>query len=227
MSGGHTTCWDLVQTAANGHAGSREELTTQYLPVVRDALAARWAAGPLRGEVDDAVQEVFVECFRKGGALQRARPDAGSGFRGFLFGVTRNVALRFERQHMRRLDAAATQELEASKIPGDDVGLSVAFDSAWAGAMVRRARQLQTERANEKGEAARRRVAILELRFQEDLPIREIAQLLEQDPAYVHHQYAQARKEFRTALEDVVREHQQLGPGQAVAAECERLLDLL
>jgi hypothetical protein len=45
-----------------------------------------------------------------------------------------------------------------------------------------------------------RRVELLRLRFQDSLPIRDIAMLWNEDPASVHHEYATARKEFSTAL---------------------------
>jgi RNA polymerase sigma-70 factor (ECF subfamily) len=88
---------------------------------------------------------------------------------------------------------------------------------------VREAVALHARRASERGEDAVRRVEILRLRFAEDLPVREIARRLEADPARVHHQYAQARQEFREVLRDVVRFHHP-GEAGAVDAECARLL---
>jgi hypothetical protein len=42
------------------------------------------------------VEETFVECFRRGGALEVEGAGRVPGFRAFLIGVTRNVARRFE-----------------------------------------------------------------------------------------------------------------------------------
>jgi len=42
------------------------------------------------------VQETFVECFRRGGALEAAGAGRVPALRAFLIGVTRNVARRFE-----------------------------------------------------------------------------------------------------------------------------------
>ena len=63
------TCWTLIRAAAAGQAAEREEFSRRYLAPVRAYLAARWRASPILGELDDAVQEVFVACFREGGAL--------------------------------------------------------------------------------------------------------------------------------------------------------------
>ena len=60
------------------------------------SLAARWRSSSQSSELDDAVQEVFVECFRAGGVLKRVDASRPGGLRPFLFGVVRNVALRFE-----------------------------------------------------------------------------------------------------------------------------------
>ena len=49
--------------------------------------------------------------------------------------------------------------------------------------------------------------AILRLRFEQGLPIREIAALWKVDAAKLHHEYAKARNEFREALVEVVAFH--------------------
>src|SRR5262249_31179656 len=97
-----STCWTTLRDAAAGGGPAREEFASRYAPMVRAYLAARWRASPLLQELDDAVQEVFVECLRQGGALQNARADRPGGFRPFLYGLVRNVALRFERARARR-----------------------------------------------------------------------------------------------------------------------------
>jgi DNA-directed RNA polymerase specialized sigma24 family protein len=77
-------------------------------------LAARWRGSHLRPDLDDAVQEVFVECFRQGGALEAAGDGRVPSFRAFLCGVVRNVAHRFESRPVRIAgplpDVAATEE---------------------------------------------------------------------------------------------------------------------
>jgi RNA polymerase sigma-70 factor (ECF subfamily) len=96
MPTSESTCWTVIRAAAAGSPADREELARRYLGVVRAYLAARWRGSGLRSDLDDAVQEVFVECFRSGGALEAAGAGRVPSFRAFLYGVIRNVARRFE-----------------------------------------------------------------------------------------------------------------------------------
>ena len=101
MPAPESTCWTGIRAAAAGSAGDREEVARRYLAVIRAYLAARWRGSPLRPDLDDAVQEVFVECFRQGGALEAAGAGRVPSFRAFLYGVVRNVARRFESRPVR------------------------------------------------------------------------------------------------------------------------------
>lgn len=209
----------MIRGAAEGRLADRDEFARRYEPVVRAYLAARWRDAGLLGEIDDTAQEVFLDCFRDGGALERAEPGRPGGFRAFLYGVVRNVALRAERER-----AKGGLPLDSSfDAPDAQRTLSDAFDRAWAQALLRQAARLMEERARAAGPDARRRVEILRLRFREDLPIREIARLWNADAARLHHEYATAREEFRAALRDVVAEHQPGPPGEA-EREAERLI---
>jgi len=204
-----STCWTVIRAAAAGSPAEREELARRYLGTVRSYLAARWRGTPLRGELDDATQAVFVECFRQGGVLDAAGSGRVPGFRAFLYGVIRNVARRFESRPVRLADSLA-------EIATDDDGQSRLFDRTWAQAIMAEAGQLQRDRAAERGADALQRVELLRLRFEENLPIRDIALRWATDPAIVHKSYALARKEFRSALLEVVAFHH---PGSAVGLE--------
>ncbi len=212
-----TTCWTVIRGAAQGRPKDREEFARRYEPVVRAYLGARWRASGLKGEIDDAAQEVFLDCFKDGGALERADEGRPGGFRAFLYGVVRNVAARAERERGR-----GGLPLEAD-LPSRDRTLSDAFDRAWAEALMRQAARLMEARAFAAGSEAQRRVEILRLRFGEEMPIRDVARLWNADAAKVHHEYATAREEFRAALYDVVAEHQG-GPRSDVEREAERLI---
>ena len=142
------TRWTVVFGAARGEAAAREEFARSYNPIVRRSLEARWRGTPLAREIDDAVQEVFLDCLREGGALTRVDPERG-GFRGFLYGVTRNVALRQERAHHRNREQSAGGDIDLDHIAGEDERLSVAFDRAWASHLLEQAALLQAERAQE------------------------------------------------------------------------------
>ncbi|MBX9578727.1 MAG: hypothetical protein K2X87_00320, partial [Gemmataceae bacterium] len=66
------TCWTLIRDAAGGDQAARDRFARVYLPVVRAYLVARWRAAPRPPDADDAAQDVFVECFRAGGLLEKA-----------------------------------------------------------------------------------------------------------------------------------------------------------
>jgi len=209
----------MIRAAAAGSPVEREELARRYLGIVRAYLAARWRGTSLREELDDATQAVFVECFRQGGVLDVAGTGRVPGFRAFLYGVIRNVARRFESRPIRVADPLPD-------IATDEAGQSQRFDRTWARAIMAEAAELQRTRAIERGAEALQRVELLRLRFEEDLPIRDIALRWATDPATVHKSYALARKEFRSALLELVAFHH---PGSAVALEEEaaRLLKVL
>ena len=214
------TCWTLIRDAAAGDRFARDRFARVYRPVVRAYLAARWRAVRHPPDVDDAAQDVFVECFRTGGLLEKADGDRPGGFRAFLLGATRNVARRHEAR--RRPVGPIPPDL-----PAEDTGLEQAFDKAWARALLREAASAQQRAADQAGPAAVRRVLLLRLRFQDGLPIREIAARWGEDAAKLHHEYATARAEFRTALRTVVGFHH---PGAAVGEldrACAELLAVL
>ena len=94
--GDETTCWSLIRRASAGEDDGRLLFAGRYEPFVRALLAARWRGSARVNEIDDAVQDVFLECFRSGGVLSRAGEDRVPAFRAFLVGVVRNVARRIE-----------------------------------------------------------------------------------------------------------------------------------
>jgi RNA polymerase sigma factor (sigma-70 family) len=216
-----STCWTVIAAVAAGSPGGRAEFARRYGPVVRAYLAARWRSCQSQQDLDDAMQEVFVECFKADGVLERADESRG-GFRGFLLGAVRNVARRLEGARARRRE----QPLSLEDIADDDPGPARAFERAWATALFREAGRLQEEKAQMAGEAAHRRVELLRLRFHDRLPIREIARRWGTDPAVVHHEYARARREFKAALMEVIAFHHAGAPAEIEEA-CADLLACL
>src|SRR5215510_9939114 len=219
MSTPESTCWTVISAAAGGSRSDREELARRYLGTVRTYLAARWRGSALCDDLDDATQEVFVECFRQGGAVEVAGAGRVPAFRAFLSGVVRNVARRFESRPVRA--AGPLPEIAA-----DDASQSRLFERTWAQAIMSEAARLQRQRAAEGGPEAAQRVELLRLRFEENLPIRAIAQLWGTDAARLHHAYAQARKEFKAALLEVVAFHHPGSPAE-VEREAASLLTAL
>jgi RNA polymerase sigma-70 factor (ECF subfamily) len=97
--------------------------------------------------------------------LEAAGAGRVYGFRTFLYGVIRNVARRFEDRQRHPVELPeAVESNEASQ--------SRLFDRTWARAIMAEAARLQRDRAAERGPEAIRRVELLRLRFEEDLPIR-------------------------------------------------------
>lgn len=205
METGNSTCWTLIDGAVAGGAAARARFAQRYEPAVRAYLIARWRQLDRRGELDDAVQDVFLECFRPDGALDRLDGRHPGGFRAFLYGIVRNVALRIEAKRARDDIRRAGGESHIGQLNADETQLSQVFDRAWAQAVMREAAELQAGRANEMGEAAVRRVELLRLRFHDGLPIRDIAERWQADPVHVHREYSKARQEFRHSLLEVMR----------------------
>ena len=202
----HSTCWTIVRGAASGRIADREEFARRYSSLVQAYLRKRWRESQLAALIDDASQEIFLELFRTGGALDRFDPERTGSFRGFLYGVIRNVARRFEeREHARERVKPAGSALKA--FPKDEAALSRVFDRMWALSVIREAIQLHRERQKNSDESSRRRVKILELRFGDGMPIRDIARKWSLDPARVHKEYARAREEFKAALGEVLSFH--------------------
>ena len=166
---------------------------------MRAYLAARWRGSRLIQELDDTVQDVFIECLRQGGLLDRAKADRPGRFRAFLYGAVRNVALRVEARQARQHEREPGEAIDIDFLPGQDKALSRVFDRTWAKTVVRQAAEHLSELAEQRGEAQRRRVELLRLRFHEEMPIREIARLWNVNPVVLHHEYARARQGFRSA----------------------------
>ncbi len=147
--------------------------------------------------------------------------------RAFLYGVVRNVALRrAESAQACGKEQAPPDGFDPGQVAANDTRLSLAFDRAWARALVAQAAAQMAAEAERADAAARGRVELLRLRFHEGLPIREIARRRGCDPDAVHRDYARARQEFRAALTAVVAFHHPGTPAE-VERTCGELLAIL
>jgi RNA polymerase sigma-70 factor (ECF subfamily) len=216
----------MIQGAAQGLSDQQEEFAGRYAPVVRAYLLARWARPPQRDDMDDALQEVFVQCFRKGGALSRADRARPGGFRAFLYGVVRNVALKFETRARKRWNRGPQGTVDLDAVPGSEEALSRIFDRAFAMSVLREARDRLAAGSREAGGNAQRRFDLLMLRFHEGMTIREIALLWGVEVGALYAEQAKACMDFRTALAEVIGSHHPGTPGE-VRRQCEELLTLL
>jgi len=218
-----STCWSVIQAAAAGSMDDRAHFVDRYASLIRDYLAARWRQSPCAGELEDAVQEVFIDCFKPAGVLARADAAQSGGFRAFLYGVVRMTALRVETRYARQRQRQPAEEVNLDEIADSEQSLSEVFDRAWVRTLVREAAQVQAERARGADESAVRRVELLRLRFQDGMPIRAIAELWNVEAAWLHHEYARAREEFRAALREVVAFHHPGTPAE-IERECANLI---
>jgi RNA polymerase sigma factor (sigma-70 family) len=219
----HSTCWELVHDAAHGREAARSEFAIRYEAPVRRYLGYRWRSGRLRESVDDAVQEVFLEFFRRDGALSRVEPDRSGGFRAFLYGVVQNVARRVEDREFRRQREISPSVVWKEGPAADDPTLSLVFDRAWLDTVLGQAVQYLEERAQEDA-AARKRVEILKLRFGDGRPYKEIAGELGIPVSAIYREAEQAREEFKRSLFDVVARDSGGSPA-SIERECREILE--
>ena len=218
------TCWTVLRAASTGDADARSTFARRYEPMIRFFLAARWRGRALAAEVGDATQEVFVECLKPSGVLERA--DAGRGdFRALLGAVARNVARRFEARAIERGRVRPEDSAWLQQVACDDAGQATVFDRSWAHALVDEASARYRALAAKDGEAGRRRIELLERRFGSDEAIREIAAAWNVPTQDLHNAYKKARKEFYRCLREVVAFHR---PGTTdLDGECRALLGML
>lgn len=224
LSPSPSTAWEVIQAAASGSPSARAEFVQRYGAFIRQQLAARWQRSPLLAQIDDAQQEVFVECLKPQGVLARADASVPEGFRALLGAVVRNVALRTETRLQRQ---RCVDEVPASQLAADTSTVGRSFDRQWAVELLRTAAEEQARHAASAGEAAVRRVELLRLRFEEGLSIPDIAARWDRDASYVHHQYAKARADFQRALLAVLAARYPDLPADQLREQCQQLVLLL
>jgi DNA-directed RNA polymerase specialized sigma24 family protein len=91
------TCWTLIHAAAADDGPARDHFARLYEPIARAYFTTRWQRSPVLPSLDDAVQDVFVECFKSQGVLNKVTDVPPNSFRIFFHGVLRNIA----RRHVR------------------------------------------------------------------------------------------------------------------------------
>lgn len=199
-----STCWSVVLGAAAGDPTMRDEFCRRYEPVIRAYLSARWRMARDHEALADATQEVFVQCFREHGALQRIDPQREGGMRAFLYGVTAKTALDFERRGARWHRDAKGGNVDLQQVERSEVTLSAAFDKAWAAMIGREARRLLATRAAAGSEATRRRFFLLEQRYYHGRAPRDLAPTVGLDPQRISEILTEAKAEYRAALLEVM-----------------------
>ena len=131
------TCWTLIQSASAGSEEDREQFAARYVAIVRMYLAHRWRGTSMLSELDDAIQEVFLELFREGGVLDVVQERRPNSFRSFLYGVSRNVARRREKDIGRQRRRYPAVDIDPERHEAEEASQSRVFDRAWAQAIFR------------------------------------------------------------------------------------------
>jgi len=198
-----STSWSLVTSAASGNRADGDAFTRQYAPLIRRYLAARWNLASQHDQVVEGCQEVLMQLFKPDGALAKADRTAGE-FRGFLYGVVRNVALMIERKERRRRRLVGSESaFDPETVEDSEATLSQVFDRGWAEMLAEEARRRLAVRL---GEERRDAYTCLELRYVDGLPPREIAKRVGRDVKEIYQLLRSARSEYRAALLDVMAE---------------------
>lgn len=193
----------MILGAAAGSPPHRETFGRRYAPAICAYLAARWHLAPDSDSVQDACQDVMVECFKAGGALSRADATYRGGFRAYLYGIVRNVALMAERRFARRREVDLGANFDPDAIGSDEPTLSLAFDRAFAIAVTREARELMARRSV-RSPVAEQRYRALALQFENGQAPRDLAVAMALPVERVYELLKEARREYREALLDVM-----------------------
>lgn len=220
------TSWTLVLGAAAAQTPEQSAFCERYAPVIRAYLAARWRLPHDHEDVADATQEVFLQCFRKGGVLQRVDRRHPGGFRPYLYGTIRNVALMTERKRSRCREENERSSFELDRVLDSGSSPSSTYDRAWALMIVRQAGDLMVRRAGQEKDGPRRAEA-LKLKCVEGIPAREIAERLELDVGDVYRMLRCFRAEFRDALLEVMASYHPNDSTEELRARCAELLELV
>jgi DNA-directed RNA polymerase specialized sigma24 family protein len=221
-----STAWSMIVAAGAGELGARDRFARTYGGVIRAYLAARWRLPAAHDAVDDGTQEVFVQCFKQGGALHRVDPDGPARFRSYLYAVVKHVADRIERTNGVRRTPQEGAGPGLDDLERGDATLSRVFDRAWVAMLTRRAWLLMASRL-EAGGSGGERLRILDLRFQQGLAPAAIAARLQLDAGHVYQQLRNAKRDFRAALLEVVGSYHPGATAAEVESRCAALVELL
>jgi RNA polymerase sigma factor (sigma-70 family) len=213
--------------AAGGDPTEQAVFAAVYGELVRKWLWFRWRHGPLRGLIEDAVQEVFVECLRPGGALQHLDPGrAVHGPAAFLRGVVQHVAQRIERSEARRLRTIRERLADSPTVRPDPPEQG---DADWARARIATALDM-LDRGDRASPPHRSLRQFLRLHFEDGLPVRAIARLWHEPAQRVQETRRRACRRFRDCLVRVVQGKDpghQAGPEETGASVAREVLQLL
>ncbi|PRQ01154.1 RNA polymerase sigma factor [Enhygromyxa salina] len=182
----HTDAELLAAWAAGDTLSGSRLFDRHYSSVYR--FFANKLPGP--SEIEDLVQQTFMACIES-----RARYRGDASFRTFLFGIARNILLRYLRDARKHSVDVASTSLA-------DCGLGVT-----SVLHLRREQQLLL--------TALRHIPIdsqvvLEMSYWEQMPAREIGEALNESEAAIRGRLRKAKLELRGAVEGLARTRSEL-----------------
>lgn len=205
------TSWQLVGLAGTDADGARRAFALRYESFVRRVLAKRWLGTEYGVDFDDAIQDVFVECFKAGGVIEKADPARGASFRTLLFQVTSHVAARFERT--RRRDRAHTHDVTPpDDVPAPDLSGYEAVTREEVSDLVREAHRRM---ATHHDAVVRERATLLDRHTCRGESILSIAGGDHAAAARLHREHSKAKKEWKAYLVEVVKGEYRVPEGEA------------
>lgn len=192
--------WRLAHAAARGDERARADFWQRYSHSVRLWLWFRWCHTSRRNLIDDAAQEVFLECFRPGGALAHLdRARAHHGLEAYLRGVVRNVACRIERAQARDFHHRRSLAAAAGQAAPEESGSAECIDRARAHDQVLAALDLLDREDRQAGTDHSLR-AFLRAHFEQGQQVRTIAAAWQEQVDHVHEVRRRACQRFRDCL---------------------------
>ena len=207
-----TTCWTVLKSVARGSDKAKKDFSRRYAPAVRAYLETRWLADPLRNKVEQGLRLAFEECYGRTEDLPQELSTHDAEFRRFLFEMTTIVAHRIEAE-------------KESPFDGNEEVLKANFDRAFVRLLLLQAAVRHA--ANVKGDPeALRRLELLRLRYYGGMELDSIANVWHVERDKLDEDYEQARREFETALMEVVTYHHPR-PKEQIWEECEGFLALV
>jgi len=193
-----------LSAAVAGDRQAGDAFARRWRDPMRTWLWFRWRHSPLRSLVDDAVQEVFIECLRPGGALDHLdTAQAAHGLRAYLRGVVGNVAHRIERREARSFNRQRRLAIGVERPARPDAG--EVLDLAQTHDQIAHALDLVDGEDDPRAEHPLR--DFLRLHFEEGLPVRAIAKRWHDSPEHVHEIRRRACRRLRNCLLRVLHHH--------------------
>tara|TARA_R110002094_G_scaffold60544_3_gene71174 strand:+ start:1858 stop:2505 length:648 start_codon:yes stop_codon:yes gene_type:complete len=212
--------------AATSSVTQRDRFCRRYSPLIETYLASRWRLPRGHERVADGTQDVFLQLFKPNGALKGVDPSRPGGFRAYLYGVTTKVASERDRVAARQQRERGDPRMELDQLGSSWASQSQAFDQAWARLVFQEA--YETMVAQFEGDpTALRSLQVLQLRYDEALPPREIAKrLVIADVRVVYQVLDTGKAKFRRALLSVMAEYNPSCSKNEVENLCRQLLSL-